>query len=70
MELLQPLSKSDYPAYTATAGATAGSTTATTIDAPTGVTVNNTTAVNQDEGDDVGHNTIHPVLIATGIIKF
>ena len=26
MELLQPLSKSDYPAYTATAGATAGNT--------------------------------------------
>lgn len=28
MELLRPLSKNDYPAYTATAGAAAGSTTA------------------------------------------
>ena len=28
MELLKPLSKTDYPGYTATAGATAGNTTA------------------------------------------
>lgn len=28
MELLRPLSQTDYPAYTATAGATAGNTTA------------------------------------------
>jgi hypothetical protein len=28
MELLNPMSKADYPAYTATAGATAGNTTA------------------------------------------
>ena len=28
MELLQPLSQADYPAYTATAGAAAGNTTA------------------------------------------
>lgn len=59
-----------FTGNTATASPMTTGTTADNLSNTTGVTVDSATAVNNTEGSDDGHNTIHPVVCWYFYIRF